>query len=175
MDRNVKKDEQRKWLLGKLKKLEAVKYPLLVLLLGAGLLLIPWGGGNTEQAAKPIQTEETVDLAAELEALLTQLEGAGEVRVLLTVAEGVSHTYQTDLQTSADGTTTERQEETVLVSDGAGGETPITRTTTYPTYQGAVVLCQGADSAAVRLNIIKAVSSLTGLGSDRITVMKMKR
>lgn len=41
MDCNVKKDEQRKWLLGKLKKLEAVKYPLLVLLLGVGLLLIP--------------------------------------------------------------------------------------------------------------------------------------
>lgn len=175
MDCNVKKDEQRKWLLGKLKKLEAVKYPLLVLLLGAGLLLIPWGGEKTEQAAKPAETGEMIDLASELEVLLAQLEGAGEVRVLLTVAEGVSHTYQTDLQTSNDGTATERQEETVLVSDGAGGETPITQTTTYPTYQGAVVLCQGADSASVRLDIVKAVSSLTGLGSDRITVIKMKR
>lgn len=175
MDRNVKKEEQRKWLLGKLKKLEAVKYPLLVLLLGAGLLLIPWGGEKPAQTTKPAEAEETIDLAAELTALLSQLEGAGEVQVLLTMAEGVSHTYQTDLQTSTDGTATERQEETVLISDGAGGETPITQTTTYPVYQGAVVLCQGADSAAVQLDIVKAVSSLTGLGSDRITVIKMKR
>ena len=131
MDRNVKKDEQRKWLLGKLKKLEAVKYPLLVLLLGAGLLLIPWGGGNTEQAAKPVQTEETVDLAAELEALLTQLEGAGEVRVLLTVAEGVSHTTR---QTCRPAPTAPPQSAggDGARSDGAGGETPITEQPPIP-------------------------------------------
>ena len=38
---------------------------------------------------------------------------------------------------------------------------------------GVVVVCAGAHSADVRLEIIKAVSSYTGFSSDRITVLKM--
>ncbi len=40
--------------------------------------------------------------------------------------------------------------------------------------EGAVVVCQGADSAAVRLIVTNAVTAYTGLGSDKIWVMKMK-
>lgn len=40
--------------------------------------------------------------------------------------------------------------------------------------RGAVVVCAGAESARVRLAVINAVSAYTGLGSDKITVMKMK-
>lgn len=39
---------------------------------------------------------------------------------------------------------------------------------------GAVILCQGADAAEVRLHIVEAVSAFTGLGSNRILVLKMK-
>jgi len=39
---------------------------------------------------------------------------------------------------------------------------------------GAVVVCQGADLAQVRLAVTNAVSSYTGLGCDKITVLKMK-
>ena len=39
---------------------------------------------------------------------------------------------------------------------------------------GAVVVCQGADDAQIRLNVTNAVAAYTGLGSDKITVMKMK-
>lgn len=38
---------------------------------------------------------------------------------------------------------------------------------------GVVVVCQGAGSADVRLDIIKAVSAYTGFSSDKITVLKM--
>jgi hypothetical protein len=41
-------------------------------------------------------------------------------------------------------------------------------------YQGAVVLCQGAADAAVRLAVVEAVSKATGLGADKICVLKMK-
>ncbi len=40
--------------------------------------------------------------------------------------------------------------------------------------QGCVVVCEGADSPAVRLDVTSAVMAYTGLGSDRISVMKMK-
>ena len=39
--------------------------------------------------------------------------------------------------------------------------------------EGAVVVCAGADSAKVRLEVTNAVAAYTGLGSDRIIVMKM--
>ena len=39
---------------------------------------------------------------------------------------------------------------------------------------GAVVVCDGADSASVTLEIVRAVSAYTGLGSNRIIVLKMK-
>ena len=108
-------------------------------------------------------------LEQKLEALLGEMEGAGAVRVVLTLAKGAAYTYQTD-RTTRDG---EETVETVLAS-GSGGEGPLTREVTYPVYQGAVVACQGADSAQVRLEIVRAVASLTGLGSDKITVIKLK-
>ena len=37
---------------------------------------------------------------------------------------------------------------------------------------GAVIVCDGADDAQVRLNIIEAVKAYTGLGCDRIQVLK---
>lgn len=39
---------------------------------------------------------------------------------------------------------------------------------------GAVVVCDGAELAEVRLDVTNAVISYTGLGSDKISVMKMK-
>jgi len=38
---------------------------------------------------------------------------------------------------------------------------------------GAVVVCAGADDAAVRLELTQAVKSFTGFGSDRITILKI--
>lgn len=40
--------------------------------------------------------------------------------------------------------------------------------------EGAVVICTGAEQSAVRLSVTNAVSAYTGLGSDRIRVIKMK-
>lgn len=38
---------------------------------------------------------------------------------------------------------------------------------------GVVVVCQGAENPMVRLDILHAVASYTGFGSDKITVLKM--
>ena len=39
---------------------------------------------------------------------------------------------------------------------------------------GCVVVCTGADSPAVRLDVTNAVAAYTGLGSNEICIIKMK-
>lgn len=39
--------------------------------------------------------------------------------------------------------------------------------------QGVVVVCSGAEDPQVKLDIIRAIGSYTGFGSDRITVLKL--
>lgn len=40
--------------------------------------------------------------------------------------------------------------------------------------KGVVIVCDGADSAAVRLDILRCVESYTGFGSGNVTILKMK-
>ena len=40
--------------------------------------------------------------------------------------------------------------------------------------KGVVVVCDGADRAAVRLEILRCVKSYTGFGSEKVTILKMK-
>ena len=139
------------------------KYPILVVLVGLALLLLP--GREAEEPAVPAQTVTEESLEQRLEALLTQIEGAGAVRVLLTEDTGRETLWQTD--TDSD------RENTVIVEDSDRNETGLVRRTRSPSYRGAVILCQGADVPSVKLAIVEAVRCVTGLGADRISVQKM--
>ena len=61
-----------------------------------------------------------------------------------------------------------------LIFTGSGTEAAVVAGQTAPVYQGVVVVCDGADSARLRLEITQAVSALTGLSSDKIAVVKRK-
>ena len=92
------------------------KAPLLVLLLGLLLMLIP--SGEKEKVQMPSEEKET------LAGVLSRTEGVGECRVLIS-------------------------------------------------ENGVVVVCTGAENAAVRLDMIRAIGSYTGFSSDRITILKL--
>ena len=143
------------------------KYPILVVLVGLGLLLLP--SRETEMPAVPVETVREASLEQRLEELLAQIEGAGAVRVLLTEDVGRETVWQTDVQTDADSA----REDTVILEDSDRNETGLVRRTTEPSYRGAVILCQGADAPSVKLAIVEAVRCVTGLGADQISVQKM--
>ena len=156
-----------------LKKVNKFKYTAIIFLIGIVLLLLP----QQEAAEMQIQLDDSQvqnhNLEERLENLLSQVEGAGKVDVLISYERGEVRDYQEDKTRRQDETREEFQTETVFY-DTQNGDTPVCVSVSYPTYRGAVVVCQGADKASVRFNILKAVSSLTGLGSDHITVIKMK-
>ncbi|MBQ7713294.1 MAG: hypothetical protein IJT71_00205 [Oscillospiraceae bacterium] len=103
------------------------RYAAAAALLGVLLLLLPAGTRRETAAAAP---ESRPTVQGEIEAALAAFDGAGRLRLVLTVEPG-----------------TER-------------------------WAGAVVVCEGGGSAAVRLELTQAVAALTGLPSDRIAVVK---
>lgn len=154
--------------------LKKYKYPVLVLALGIALLLLPKRAGN---AAAPQTTEPTAQgetMEQRLETLLSQIDGAGRVKVMLTAKEGARTVYQSDSDSESGGTADRDRSSTVILNRGGSTQEAVVRQILPPVYLGAVVVCQGADSAAVRLAVTQAVADLTGLGADHISVVKMK-
>lgn len=143
------------------------KYPILTVLAGLAILLLPTGG-KTPEPEPLVKAEAMESMEERLETILSGIAGAGRVEVLLTEEEGRQTLYQTDVQSDE----SRRTEDTVLVEDAARTETGLVRQTLEPKYRGAVVLCDGADSSAVKLAIVEAVGCVTGLGADRICVLK---
>ena len=115
-------------------------------------------------------------LQQEMEDILGRIQGVGEVQVLLTVESDGERQLAQDSELSYSGSTAapedySRSSQTVLVDDGSA-EAPVVTRTVYPTYRGALVVCQGGDRADVKLAVTEAVAALTGLSADRITVAK---
>ena len=155
------------------------KYAILVALIGAGLLLWPSGEGILpgKTASSGSETAAVRELQSEMETILGSMSGVGQVRVMLTVdSDGERQLAQnTELRYSGETAAPSdysRRSEAVLTDAGSGGDEAIIVRTLYPTYRGALVVCQGGDRAEVQLAVTQAVSSLTGLTADRITVAK---
>ncbi len=149
------------------------KYVLLVLLVGLAFLLIPQGSTNEEpKETQPMQVQHT-DITQELTQILSHIDGAGKVKVMLTVKTGQTTVYQFDEAING-GENGSENRDTVIITDGDRVQSGLIQRIDPPQYWGAIVLCSGADSPTVRLGIIEAVSKVTGLGTDRISVLKMK-
>lgn len=150
------------------------KYAVMVVLIGLGLLLIPERQTKKEnvQTVPEVTSQSIADEA--LSDILQTIDGVGKVQVMLSVSAGEKTLYQTDTDTSTrdDGSTV--RTETILVTDGQRTESGLITQVNPPVYLGAIVVCQGAESPGVRLSVTQAVSKITGLGSDKICVLKMK-
>lgn len=167
--------------LGKLGKkliqnINKYKYVFLILGLGLLLMLLP---GKTEPTVKvnkeEVQQMTSVDEVCEqLSEILSNISGAGQTKVMLTVQQGEKTIYQTDADVSEKEAANDSRIQTVTITDADRNQTGLIQQVNPPTYMGAIVLCQGADTPSVRLAIVDAVSKVTGLGANQISVHKMK-
>ena len=161
---------------GKLRELAGkYKYALAILLIGIALLFIPGKETKTQVREEPaVSMPDEVFTQESLAQFLQSVDGAGNVKVLLSMATGEETIYQTDADGAVTGENQQQSVSTVIVTDAQRSEMGLVRQVNPAGYKGAVVLCQGADSPAVRLAITQAVSKITGLGTDAICVLKMQ-
>ncbi len=153
------------------------KYVALVALVGVVLMLLPSGDGAQESTPQPAAVSEEFSLSdteQRMEQVLSRIRGVGQVRVMLTLKSGASLRLAENREDDLSDTESGHRRDVVTLSRGSGQEDVVVTEQTYPVYQGAVVVCQGAGDSSVHLAVVQAVSVLTGLGSDRITVVQGK-
>ena len=145
--------------------LDRYRYALLVIAAGVLLLLLPTGESRPPAEEERADREaffQLEELEEKLARTLSGIHGAGETEVMLTLKSGSRQVLAQDTQSRGEG---ERSVSTVTLGRGSGSQEVVPLQ-----FRGALVVCAGGDDPGVRLQVIRAVSALTGLGSDCITV-----
>lgn len=142
---------------------------------------------ETDAAAQPaVQTAQRGQTEQELEARLAEMigavQGAGKVRVMLTLENDGETVYayneQNDTQTAAGGTNgaAERRQsyenEHVLI-DAENGKQALVETCLEPEVKGVAVVCEGGDDITVVKRVTELVSVVLRLPTNRVCVIKM--
>jgi stage III sporulation protein AG len=154
--------------------LKKYKFAVLILIIGLALMLFPKSTNEKEAEWNSVTPGSKVAFEDKLSSILSCVEGAGEVQVILTELSGEETLYQTDDDQSTNGDSVTNRTDTVTVTDSERNATGLVRQVVPPVYKGAIILCQGADNPSVRYDIINAVSKLIGIGANCISVLKMK-
>ncbi len=157
------------------------KNRVLLIALAAGILLLlilPRGeSGQKTDAADSFASPEfsLEDEEEKIADALSKIEGAGKVTVLLTLRSGMSREIAEDEKFEhtdrGDDASTSTSRSSVKLQSGSGTQEALTLRYEYPEYQGALVITSSSNPN-VKLMITQAVMSLTGLTSDKVTVVK---
>ena len=140
---------------------------------------------SNQTQSNQIQGMSENDLETKLEEILSQIQGVGEVKVLLNYSESsevvamyneTSKTSNTEETDTSGGTRKIQETDTqkdIIYQEDNGEKTPITQKIVKPKIEGAIITAKGANQVDVKTNIIQAVEAVTGLATHKIQVFEM--
>lgn len=155
------------------------------------VIALPSDGGETSKRdILQNSVEETVqseadqsgdDVATELERRLEEtlslIDGAGKVRVMITLKDTGEKVVEKDVSrrsdAGADGAqNTDLSQSSVYEKEGSK-ETPYISNELTPQVEGVLVVAQGGGNSMVKQNILQSVMALFPLEAHKITIVKM--
>ncbi|MBE6817388.1 MAG: hypothetical protein E7520_06785 [Ruminococcaceae bacterium] len=145
-----------------------------------GILLLTLSEALPKKSARDSQKSEMTytEYARTLEEktceIISAIDGVGECRVMLTLKTSNENIFAKNTEENSSSGHYSFDSEYVLY-DGENGESPVLLKEYLPEVLGVAVVCSGADSDAVRENVIHCVSSLFSIPSNKISVSKLKR
>lgn len=161
---------------------------LLIGLAGVCLIVLGdvfWSGGKpnetpAQEAESPVQLSANTEQALEkrLTGIIESVQGAGQVRVMVTLESAGETVYATDEKSdtqASDGTAQRRTsyENEHVFFDAQDGRQPLVEMRLEPEVKGVAVVCEGGDDVTVVRRITELVSVVLKLPSNRVCVTKM--
>lgn len=180
-----------KWFTDILKKMDKTKWLILGL---SGILLLvialpsDGGGYEKEPVFEQSQNEETrqenwirtykKQLAEDLEQALACMEGAGEVRVMITFQDSGEAVVEKDVTKSSSGQdnsqSSSQYQESTIYQETEGRE-PYISQQKLPSVEGVLVIAEGGGDSKVKQNISDAVMALFPVEVHKIKIVKMQK
>ena len=173
----------RQWMQGG----KGIKWAVILGVLGMLLILLsewwPAKGAPSEPAAAKTVDDYRLAMESDLQQLLQSMEGVGTCRVYVTLESGVEYVYAKEQRENSDykedkvaegekvSKSADTQENIILI-DGSDGKTGLLLTEIQPQVKGVVVVCSGADTAAVSERVTQAVVTALNISSRRVCVTK---
>jgi len=124
-------------------------------------------------------------LETRLRELLSEIDGVGQVQVMITIRSSEELVVEKDepvsrsntIENDSEGGTrnvyeSESNETTVYRSSGSDSEPYVVKTLT-PRVEGVVVVAEGAGTGTISKNITEAVQALFGIEAHKVKVVKM--
>ncbi len=159
------------------------KLRLLVILGLVGILLIalsewlPHRSSREDVDTPTVSTVsvQQVELALEkrIMALIGQMDGVGDCRVMVTLESGSRFVYAADQTYSNTAGSTDSSEKTLLVETDSG-PVGLLVTEIQPSVKGVAIVCDGGGDPAVCRQVTGLVSAAFNISSGRVCVAKQK-
>lgn len=163
-----------------LEKIKRDKRVALIVCVGlAGIILLTLSELIPQKSAPNENSKETTvsgirdnyekDIEERLTSIVSSINGAGRTEVMVTLASGDENVYAVK-EKIGDGT----KEREYVVIDSDSNESGLLLKVIEPEIRGVAVVCEGADSANVRQEIVSTVSAVLGISTNRISIAKIK-
>ncbi len=166
----------------KLKKKNKMTLIVIIGIIGIALLLFSEIFKQDNKVQKGSITDLSVNneeyknaVQDELVNILQEIEGVGEVRVMVTLEGSTEYVYAEEYNTKQeDGenkVSSDYQNKYLVVDKGSTKE-PVVKKILKPQIAGVIVVCQGGGKASVNEKIYQAVSAVLNIPTNRICVAK---
>ncbi|MFV0440352.1 MAG: hypothetical protein ACK5LV_03550 [Lachnospirales bacterium] len=124
-------------------------------------------------------------LESKLEEVLTKVEGAGKVEVLITLAKSSERVIAKNTNSKMNETTEEKEGETKstideevseeVIFNSKQEETPFIVYDKSPEIEGVLIVAEGGDNVILKDSFVRTTESLLGISSYKISVLKMQK
>lgn len=138
-----------------------------------GIALMSYNNTNSaEIVPTTIEAENSDSLEEKMSEILSDVKGAGNVRVMITYKAGSEKiiAYNSDNEKNNETFTTKERNEAVVDNEG-----PFVLKEIYPEIEGVLILAEGGEDTNVKNNLINAGKVLLGVEVNKIEVLVMKK
>ncbi len=165
-----------------LKKEQRYKLIFFIGILGIGLIFLSDLMSQDKETKQPDSSDSTVSedpdlyakrLEKKLSDILGSVSGVGDCEVMLTVGGTTEYVYAENISRSTDlkdGASEETYKNEIVFTEEGGEKEALVRKVIRPQISGVIVVCDGGGDVKVRERVIKAVSRLLDVPSDKICV-----